>query len=378
MRESHNRKVYLLGTHRTRHPAETWERIRPLLARAGVVRVADVTGLDRLGIPVYQAVRPASRNICVSQGKGVDALGAKVSAVMETIEHWHAECLDHVPWTRLSLREMVFSNPITTDELHWLPEARRLEAMPLIWVRGHSFVDGGRVWVPRAMVELDFSLPATLRPQMFHRSSNGVASGNTLAEAQVHGLCEVIERHGLFLANAGEGHKVPIDLSSVDSESCRDLVARIEAAGAKLSVFDLTWAVGVPVLFAELVMADLPRVWIGSGCHPCPAVALSRALTEAAQSRLTYISGARDDLVLPRADPVEHVVFERYRPPDPRRRFDQLEDLSTDDVEEDLQRLVRRLVAAGYHPYWIDLSHPDLDVAVIKALVLGLREAHHA
>ena len=34
----------------------------------------------------------------------------------------------------------------------------------------------------------------------------------------------------------------------------------------------------------------------GSGSHPCKRIALSRALTEAAQGRLTRISGSRDDL----------------------------------------------------------------------------------
>jgi ribosomal protein S12 methylthiotransferase accessory factor len=34
----------------------------------------------------------------------------------------------------------------------------------------------------------------------------------------------------------------------------------------------------------------------GSGCHPRPAIALQKAIVEAAQSRITRITGSRDDL----------------------------------------------------------------------------------
>jgi YcaO-like protein with predicted kinase domain len=50
-----------------------------------------VTGLDRIGIPVALATRPNSRSVAVSQGKGLTLAAAKVSALMEAIELWHAE-----------------------------------------------------------------------------------------------------------------------------------------------------------------------------------------------------------------------------------------------------------------------------------------------
>src|SRR5690242_2091930 len=99
-------KRFVDGTHRVCTPEETWRRIQPALAAAGVTRVADVTGLDHLGIPVFQAIRPASRNLSVSQGKGLSAAAARVSAAMEALELWHAERLDHLPKVVLSPREM--------------------------------------------------------------------------------------------------------------------------------------------------------------------------------------------------------------------------------------------------------------------------------
>jgi ribosomal protein S12 methylthiotransferase accessory factor len=72
-------------------PETTWERIRPHLPGLGVTRVGEITGLDRIGIPVWFAVRPNARTLSVSQGKGLSDAAARASAVMEAVELAHAE-----------------------------------------------------------------------------------------------------------------------------------------------------------------------------------------------------------------------------------------------------------------------------------------------
>src|SRR5215216_7418008 len=84
---------YRFGTQRAVRPNKTLRRIAPLLPKAGITRLADVTSLDWIGLPVYQAIRPNSRNISVSQGKGLTRAQAKVSALMESLESLHAETI---------------------------------------------------------------------------------------------------------------------------------------------------------------------------------------------------------------------------------------------------------------------------------------------
>lgn len=374
-------KRYRLGTHRVRPPEETWEAVLPLLAPAGVTRVADVTALDRLGVPVYQAVRPASRNLSVSQGKGLTPAAARVSAVMEALELWHAERLDHLPQVTMSLREMEYGNPVRARDLPWVEGAVGLDAAPVPWVPAVSLLTGSRAWLPRELLEVDFTVPEVLRPRMLYVSSNGLASGNCTEEAQLHALCEVVERHGLRLTREGArerpGGRVALDPGSVDDPECRRLIERFGRAGMKLGIFDVGWEAGVPSFQVDLVAADLPNVWLGAGTHPSPAVALARALTEAAQSRLAYISGARDDL--PRLCPGSgnHQAFEDYEPPVGGRRFGEVPDLSTESVARDLEAVVARVVAAGYEPYWIDLTRPEVGLAVGRVFVPGLKEVRH-
>lgn len=370
-------KRFTLGTHRICSPGETWERIAALLPVAGITRVADVTGLDALGIPVFQAVRPGSRSVSVSQGKGVTPMAARVSAVMEAIELWHAESLSHVPQVISPLREMAYANPVGVEDLLWLSQTRRLETLPLAWVRARSLAGGLDAWLPRQMLELDFTLRGTFRPQMFHRTSNGLASGNCVAEALLHSLCELIERHALFLARSEPRCKAAVDPDSVPEGYCRDLLARLQAAGARLAVYDVTWEVGIPVFSVEMSLPDLPRIWGGSGCHPAAEVALSRALTEVAQSRLTYIAGARDELPEPVSGRDPLALHASFEPPAPARRFAAVPDAAMDSVEDDVARVIERLSRRGYTPYWVDLTRSEVGVAVTRAFVPGLREALH-
>jgi ribosomal protein S12 methylthiotransferase accessory factor YcaO len=59
------------GTVRERTAEEALDRLKPLLPEFGITRIADVTGLDTIGIPVMTVVRPLARSLSVSQGKGL-------------------------------------------------------------------------------------------------------------------------------------------------------------------------------------------------------------------------------------------------------------------------------------------------------------------
>src|SRR5215472_10893532 len=88
-------KTYWRGTHRTVAPARTIARFECFAGALGITRIADVTGLDYLGIPVFLAMRPNGRSLSVSQGKGLDEDSAHVAAFMEASELEHAGHIRH-------------------------------------------------------------------------------------------------------------------------------------------------------------------------------------------------------------------------------------------------------------------------------------------
>src|ERR1017187_9125194 len=72
---------------RTVSAAETLSRATSIAAKKGVTRLADITGLDRIGIPVFTAVVPKSDDtLTVYNGKGHSSLDARAGALMESIE----------------------------------------------------------------------------------------------------------------------------------------------------------------------------------------------------------------------------------------------------------------------------------------------------
>jgi ribosomal protein S12 methylthiotransferase accessory factor len=367
-------KRFRLGTHRVRSPEETWEAIRGLLPQAGISRVADVTALDRIGIPVWQAVRPASRNLSVSQGKGATPAAAKVSAAMEALENWHAEDLSHLPQMRISLREMRAASPIPLASFRWAAGAPAPDATPIPWVPAREARTGARGWLPRAMLELDFRVPAGLAVRPFNITSNGLASGNCPEEALLHAVCELVERHAAGLAYREPARRRPLRPETIDDPWCREMVERFRAAGLKLAIHDLTWEAGLPVVQADAVAPDIANVWRGFGCHPSSTVALSRALTEAAQSRLTYIAAARDDIPFVPAGPEAYDAFEERAD---GGDFGALPDLASDSVAEDLALILERLSGLGLDTWAVDLTREEIGVPVAFAFVPGLREMPH-
>lgn len=374
-------KRHTYGTHRACPPEETLARVAPFLAQAGITRVADLTHLDELGIPVVQAVRPNSRTLSVSQGKGLTLQLAKVSAIMEAIELWHAE--DPVPpVTQARVREL---EPELGYDVRQLQHSERGFLHPgvrLDWVPARTLTTGRETYVPRALMLQDFTVRMQYAPPIFHGSSNGLASGNVKAEAALHGLLEVVERDALTLAMRDRWPRERlVDPATVTSPSNRQLLDRLTAAGVEFLIFDATGPTGLPCFRFSIWSQALPEIFAGAGCHLDKDVALSRAITEAAQTRLTLIAGARDDLVdqtwLWSRDLLSTPPVTLPRQESMTRDFQQIQSMASENLQADLER-VSRLVEqqTGFSPMLVDLTRPDMGIPVTFIVAPGLRVAH--
>ncbi|VBA35558.1 YcaO-like family protein [Mycobacterium attenuatum] len=282
------------GSYRIISPEQTWHAVQPMLELAGITRVADLTWLDDLGIPTVQAVRPASVTLSVSQGKAATYRAAQVSAVMESLETWHAE---NVTPDLFSMRTTDIAAALTYDPAHLLLSARSIyhPGAKLDWMTATTLMTGRQTWVPWEAVLVNAAVENRWDPPMFSMDTTGLASGNSYWEASLHGLYEVMERHAMAAGEPGSTlFEVPLD--DVADSGCAELVDMIYRAGSELKIARTdTWD-GFPCFTAEICSPMLGVPFSGFGLHHDPNVALSRAITEAAQSRLTAISGAREDL----------------------------------------------------------------------------------
>ena len=260
----------------------------------------------------------------------------------------------------------------------------------IAWVEGYDLLRGEPCWVPAEIVHTDYTLP---RPDgYFLAGSNGLASGNHLTEAINAALYELVERDAVALWIAQPLRRrasCALDLASVDDPDCRALLARYEAAEIAVRVWNVTTDVGIAAFLCEI--RDLsagdpqrPTRFHGSGCHADRAIALVRALTEAAQTRLTYIAGIRDDLSPAeyRATPDDELrdalldALAREIVPIP---FAAVPNFAADDLGEDLRWALGRLSAVGIdRVIAVDLTRPDFMIPVVRLVIPGLEwDPHH-
>ena len=385
------KKLFRGGTQRVVPPAETVARVRQLAPLMGITRVANVTGLDSIGIPTVMVCRPNARSLAVSQGKGLDLDAARASGLMESVELWHAERMPH-PLKLATWNELRFSHRLVAVEgLPRLSIGSFHANHKLLWVEGTDLYDGEGTWVPYEMVHANYTLPLPTGSGSFVMSSNGLASGNHLLEAISHGLCEVVERDATTLwVYSGERAQAErrVDLASVDDPSCRDVLARYDRAGIAVGVWETTTDVGVAAYLCVIVDRDPDKLRLmypthGMGCHPVREVALLRALTEAAQSRLTFISGSRDDSGRDKYKIARDAqVIERTRAEIARaggRPFLAAPTFVRETFEEDLGFLLGRLRAASVpQAVCVDLTRPELGIPVVRVVVPGLESVHEA
>lgn len=379
-------KRFHRGTHRLVPPAVTVERLQPLLRSMGIRRVANVTGLDRIGIPVVMVVRPGSRSLSVSQGKGLDLDSAKASGLMESIELFHAEHID-LPLKWATLREV--RSKYETLDLQRISRtgfSQFHDDLRMHWIESRDLSSGTPIWVPYEMVHLNLTLPLPPGSGCFALSSNGLASGNHPLEAYSHALCELIERdaHARWLyTSKARRQDMRLDLASIQDPDCLWLLERFEGAGIYVAIWDITSDLRVPTFRAYILNAEISRGMPlpgaeGFGCHPDRRIALSRALTEAAQDRLTMISGSRDDLERERyedqldPDSLERLLADLKQNPG-QHTFEQSPSRELNLLEEEVSYLLDCLIESGFQQILgVDLSRSEFGIPVIKVIVPGL------
>lgn len=389
--EQHGEATKLADTSRTRATRDTLAKLLPVLPRFGITRLANVTGLDGVGYPVWQAIRPNARSLSVSQGKGLDDDSAKVSAIMESLEAYHAEhprCALRLESRRVLGQEGEVADPARLPRVagsHWH------EDLPMPWAEGRDLSSGAPFFVPFEMVHSNFTVPRLAGAGLFLASSNGMGAGNHPAEAVLQGICELVERDAEALFRRGDEETraatkaaARVDLASVDDAKAKSLLALLERAGLRTMIWDMTSDIRLPCF--SVVIFDLesdaalnPRPAAeGSGCDFDRGAALCRALGEAMQSRLTSIAGSRDDLSTARYDAFQSEESLAYwraltSAPATKRFADAPTAEAHPTVDEDVALAMDRLAERGLDRVAIvDLSSRDLDFAFFRVVIPGL------
>lgn len=335
----------------------------------GVTRLADITGLDRLGLPVWQSVRPEGRALSVHQGKGSSTCVAKIGALCEAIE---SHCAEHVetdgPTAAFAALPSEQRAPDLSDycvDRAKLPDPD--EVIP--WCEAADLLTGATHCLPHALVSLDFRSGL---PNRIERVSGGLGAGATLEDAVKVALLELIERDAVSTwqqFGPAERPSLVLDTLPFDwFQAWRDRLARLDI---ELEAFQLETIANIPAFMCVIGGTEefgrSYRRFSGTAAHPDAEQALFKALAEAIQSRLTLIAGVRDD-ILPSY--YERHASSRRSPHWPQpgtRRWAPA--AASPDVTDWADALARR----GFRQIAVKrLDRGLAGVAVVKAFVPGL------
>jgi ribosomal protein S12 methylthiotransferase accessory factor len=380
-------KAFRTGAHLLIEPAETLSRVMPLMSGLGITRIANVTGLDRIGIPVVMVCRPNSRSIAVSQGKGISLDAAKASGLMESVESWHAERIE-LPLKLGSFEDLSSNHQlIDINRLPTLRGSHYRPTMPILWIESINLLHQENPWLPYEIVHTFYTHPAPAGSGCFAQSSNGLASGNHYLEAVSHAICECVERDASSLwhhQNKAGREATKLDLDTISDTICRELLTQLDAANLAVTVWNTTTDTGIPSF--ECVLLDkrqsLAHPGQGAGCHPSKAIALARALTEAVQVRTTYIAGSRDDLSHTEYAPAnleqKNQMFRDLVGQAPGMvDFNSIASQEFETFTQDVDWLLMQLRNVGIDQVLcVDLSKAAIDIPVVRVVIPGLEGPH--
>ena len=281
-------------TMRTIAPETTLLYARQCAVTAGISEVRDITDLDILGVPVYLSVRPQARGEAFTFGKGLQRVDAEVGAYMEALEFFYAEPgVGNVSTHWGSARNVVGQERADDAILDFVPLLQREIDLdgPLLLASARNLSSGEECSVP---AELIFYPATDVGQSLFGSSTNGLASGNSVVEATIQALLELIERDIWSFEFVRAASKL-VEPESLPDE-IRDVVERAERNGLHFKVRTIPNDYGMPFFAAFVFDPNNPSRKTFNGGWACELDrdrALVRAVTEAAQSRVAFIHGGR-------------------------------------------------------------------------------------
>lgn len=396
------------GGFRTVDPEDTWDDHAHL--------VNDVVGLVPYVTPaparelrayvsgrnvaaVDDPVNFTSRLRSVTGGKGITRSGARAGALAEALERNSLRARGNEAFRCARLADLegaihpneieLFSaaqlrraEGLATFGLQNLPDAAGHRPVPLpfdteaehAWSPVADLRTGQTHWLPSSLVWFDWP---GLTPGSYRGTSNGAAAGNTLEEAVLQGLLELVERDSVALWWHPMCHRPGFDLASWNDPRINAALAPQRALGTDVWVLDLTSDLGIPAAVAIAHgMSKTPAPMMGFGAHVDPALAVVRALTELAQMQSLLVGVDAGQFAL--AGPAEkrwldEVTVESEPWLAPTELIPPPRTPAFATISQAIDDVAARIENAGMQVLWADCSRPDVPMHVVRTYAPGMR-----
>jgi len=376
-------------------PSDTIRRAEGILQKIGVEKVEQIDPKYTDGVPVFRLNESPIKARChraihrwfsppsllgrESYGKGMSVDQSKASAMMEAVERYCGQRFPHNRVVHASYEE-VQGHAVDPSKFRFPnllpPKCENCRARDVMcfrdiasvcdeWSWGFSLVNKEQVLVPSALVYYPY-LSDDGRSFMFN-DTGGLASGNTLEDAILHGIAEAVERNMLHYAlNLGNLNKMPlINFRQTKNQYIRKFIGEA-LPPEKVFAFLLrngNHGLDIPTITAFICHREGGRglIFGGSGAHLNPEVALLRALTEMEQQRVR-------EKCFVESNPNSLVSFNNVRLED-TVSIGEISDQSTGNIKKDIELYSDKLSKNGMDIIAVNLTHPEIGIPVIRVII---------
>ena len=403
------------GAWRTMTAEETLERLEKHVSpiTGAVAWLSDLSEPDEAGFtfwaghwfPILSAEGGAAvlrQNVRGrSGGKGATREQARTSAICESLERFSGCYFGDEPRIRGTRTEMAdrmmdfeqlaqYSDSQYVSREEWNRNQNselQFVGVPLAedrdvdWTEAWSLTSGGTKLVPTAYCYYGHPDIADFEQFFCTGDSNGQGAGNTLEEAVMQGLMELVERDGVAIWWYNSLRVPEVDIDSFGNPWFDQVRAEYAEVGRTVWALDLTTDVGIPVFAAcSKREGDQEDLIFGLGAHLEPELAMARAFSEMNQ----FLPAARRD-----PETGEFIIWDDaakdwwnnsslendpYLVPDPDAPVKRLEDFprrGSDDLAQDIGTCVQLIADVGLETFVVDQSRPDIELRVVKVLAPG-------
>ncbi|NVM20540.1 MAG: YcaO-like family protein [Desulfobacterales bacterium] len=356
-------------------PQETIGLVRERLGKAGLDLLNRTVRIDtgRLDIPVYISLcgEEAVRTIGTKKqmGKGGTPEQAEASALMELVERysffWFIKHGRFAEDSYLSLKDQAIPFeciPLSVHDPDPANHKNRLcfEDLPLAWT-----------WALDVTRKRDVMVPI----HWFYliHEYNGPAAGNSLEEAVVQGLCEVMERHVSSIISHEKQQTPGIDPESIRDPVGRELLGKFVRNGIEVYLKDFSLNTGIPTVgvlaFDPSTFPDSSEIIFTAGTATSPEKSVIRALTEIAQLAGEFQNKTTYRPTLPKFKRLEEAAYIAHE--DHIVNLSSLPDVSDGNLYQEVQLCAAALGKIGLDVFVVDITHPKIGLPAVYTIVPG-------
>ncbi len=375
-------KTYRYDQDKARQPEDTVRWVKERLAPLDIKILSKTVRIDtgRLDIPVYISLcgEDATRFTGTKKqmGKGATPIQSEASAVMELVERFSFFSFIHQGEFPLLCYEDVSDRAIPVkmflqsvhDSKTSIQAAERfLQDLPLRWAVAHNLTRKVDQLVP-----IDWSY--------LINEYNGPAAGNTLEEAILQSLCEVVERHVGSIISFEDRSTPEIDMDSLKDPAAVELVDKFRRNGIQLFLHDFSLDTGIPsvgaLAYDPATFPHKSEIIFTAGTTSNPEKSLCRALTEVAQLAGDFENRTSYRPTLPKYGSLEEAgyLMGNHNQKVPISNLPNLED---DNLRVEMERCVEALQKIGLEVLVIDVTHPQLGIPSVYTVIPGAHFLDH-